>query len=55
MKHQDLRSTTEIFADMLSDDYSMEEIGARLGWNQLQCRQRYLMICRQLGVKPDEE
>ena len=55
MKHEDLRTPTEIFGEMLADDYSFEEIGARLNWTPLQCRQRYLAVCRQLGVKPDEE
>jgi hypothetical protein len=40
---------------MLADDYSLEEIGARMQWSPLQVRQRYLQVCRELGVKPDEE
>jgi hypothetical protein len=55
MRQQDLRTPAEKFGDFLADDFSMDEIGARLNWSPLQLRQRYLAICRELGVKPDEE
>jgi hypothetical protein len=55
MKPQDLRTQAEKFSDMLADDWSMEDIGARMQWSPLQVRQRYLAICRELGVKPDDE
>lgn len=55
MRHQDLRTTEQIFDDMLADDHSLDEIAARLGWTMLQARQRYLRVCRETGVKPDEE
>lgn len=55
MKQQEFRTPNQIFDDMLADDRTIEEIGARLGWTQLQVRQRYLAICRELGVTPDEE
>lgn len=53
MKHVDVRTPTEIFDDMLADDKPLDEIGMRLGWTPLQVRQRYLAVCRKLGVKPD--
>ena len=55
MKHLDLRTPAEIFDDMLAEDYSLDEIGDRLGWTPLQVRQQYLRVCRETGVKPDEE
>lgn len=53
MKHQELRTPNQIFDDMLAEDYTLEEIGARLQWTPLQVRQRYLAVCREMGVKPD--
>lgn len=55
MKHQELRTPNEIFDDMLAEEYELDEIGARLGWTQTQARARYLTVCRELGVKPDED
>lgn len=55
MKHQDLRKPTEKFDDMLADDYSLDEIGRRMGWTPVQTRSRYLTVCAQLGVKPDAD
>ena len=55
MKHQELRTPTEIFDDMLADEYSLDEIAMRLGWSMHQARSRYLTVCREMGVKPDEE
>lgn len=55
MKHQELRTFNQIFDDMLADDYSLDEIQARLQWTPLQIRQQYLRVCRELGVHPDEE
>ena len=55
MKHQELRTPSEIFDDMLADDYGLDEIAHRLGWNMHQARAQYLRVCREMGVKPDEE
>lgn len=55
MKHQEFRTPNQIFDDMLADDYSLEEIAARLQWTPLQARQQYLRVCRETGVKPDGE
>lgn len=55
MQHVDLRTPFEIFDDMLADDATLDQIAARLGWTWGQARRRYLQICDQLGVKPDEE
>jgi len=55
MKHQDLRTPNQIFDDMLADDYDLDEIAFKLGWNPLQARQRYLAVCREMGVKPDDD
>jgi hypothetical protein len=55
MKEQDLRTPAEIFDDMLAEDYTPEEIGARLSWSPHQMRSHYLKVCREMGVVPDEE
>lgn len=55
MKHQDLRTKNEIFDDMLADGATLDAIADRLNWTHLQVRQRYLTVCRELGVRPDNE
>lgn len=55
MKPTELRTPNQIFDDMLADDRSLGEIASRLSWSFQQARSRYLAICRELGVKPDEE
>ena len=55
MKEQDLRTPSEIFDDLLADEYLPEEIAARLSWSPHQVRSQYLRVCREMGVNPDEE
>jgi hypothetical protein len=55
MKQTDLRTPDQVFDDMLADDHPLEEIAARLSWSYAQAKSRYLRICRELGVRPDEE
>lgn len=55
MKQQDLRTPNQIFDDMLADDHDLDKIAARLGWSPLQIRSHYLKVCREMGIRPDEE
>ena len=55
MKPVDLRTPEQVFDDMLADDHTLEEIAARLSWPYAQARSRYLRVCRELGVRPDED
>ena len=55
MKQQDLRTPDQKFDDLLADDTSFDEIAYRLGWTMGQVRTQYLKVCKQMGVRPDEE
>jgi hypothetical protein len=53
--HRDLRTNDEKIADMLAEDYSFEEIAHRLWLTVGQVRQRYVVICAQMGERPNED
>lgn len=54
MKHEDLRTPSERFDDLLADGHSLDEIAYRLGWSNWTTKTHYRALCGEMGELPDE-